>query len=59
MLYKWRKSSEPRVLCNPVSLSPNDFNGNNANVWNVNEDGKLGNDNVNNDNGVRPAISFK
>ncbi|MDO4341624.1 MAG: hypothetical protein Q4C44_02645 [bacterium] len=37
------------------ALSPNDFNGNNANVWDVNGDNSnLDNDNVNNNNGVRP-----
>ena len=42
------------------SLSPNNFNGDNANVWNVNgSNGSLNNNNVNNTNGVRPSISLK
>ena len=37
------------------SLSPNNFNGNNANVWNVNgSNGNFDNNNVNNTNGLRP-----
>ena len=37
------------------ALSPNDFNGNNANVWDVNgNNSNLDNDNVNNNNGGRP-----
>ena len=37
------------------SLSPNNFNGDNANVWNVNgSNGNFDNNNVNNTNGVRP-----
>ena len=36
------------------SLSPNYFNGSNANVFNVNSTGNLNNNNVNNTNGVRP-----
>jgi len=36
-------------------LSPNNFNGDNANVWNVNgSNGNFDNNNVNNTNGVRP-----
>ena len=43
-------------------LSPNNWNGSNANVFNVNgssNPGNLNNNNVNNTNGVRPAISLK
>ena len=37
------------------SLFPNNFNGENANVWNVNgSNGNFNNNNVNNTNGVRP-----
>ena len=37
------------------SLSPNNFNGDNANVWNVNgSNGNFDNNKVNNTNGVRP-----
>ena len=42
-------------------MSPNDWNDSNANVWNVNgsdNPGNLNNNNVQNDNGVRPAISL-
>ena len=35
-------------------MSPDNFNGDNANVWNLNDDGNLNNNNVNNTNGVRP-----
>ena len=39
------------------SLSPNNWNNGNANVWNWNSDNaNLNNNNVNNTNGVRPAI---
>ena len=38
-------------------MSPYNFNGSNANVFRVNDSGNLGNNNVNNTNGVRP-ISF-
>ena len=41
------------------SLSPNYFNGSNANVFNVNSTGNLNNNNVNNTNGVRPAVSLR
>ena len=34
--------------------SPNYFNNNNANEFNVNSTGNLNNNNVNNTNGVRP-----
>ena len=38
-------------------LSPTDFNGSNANVWDVNgNNSNLDNDNVNNNNGVRPQF---
>ena len=43
-------------------LSPNNWNGSNANVFNVNgssNPGYLSNTNVNLTNGVRPAISLK
>ena len=43
-------------------LSPNNWNGSNANVFNVNgssNPGNLNNNNVNNTNGVRPTISLK
>ena len=43
-------------------LSPNNWNGSNANVFNVNgssNPGNLNNTNVNNTNGVRPAISLE
>ena len=36
------------------ALSPTEFNEGNANVFNVNDDGSLNNDNVNNEIGVRP-----
>ena len=39
--------------------SPYNFNGSNANVFNVNSSGNLNNNNVNNTNGVRPVISLK
>ncbi len=42
------------------SLSPRNFNGSNANVFIVNNDGNLNNTNVNNTNGaVAPVISLK
>ncbi len=37
--------------------SPYNFNGSNANVFNVNSGGNLNNNNVHNTNGVRPVIS--
>ncbi len=37
------------------SLSPNNFNGSNANVFNVNTNGNLNNNNVNNSGAVAPA----
>ena len=37
-------------------MSPNDFNGDNANAWNVNDDGNVNNDNVNNAIDVRPQF---
>ena len=43
-------------------LSPNNWNGSNANVFNVNgssNPGNLNNNNVNNTNGVRPSISLE
>ena len=41
-------------------LSPNNRNSNgNANVFNLNSDGYLNNNNVNNANGVRPALSLE
>ena len=43
-------------------LSPNNWNGSNANVFNVNgssNPGNLNNTNVNGVNGVRPAVSLK
>ena len=40
-------------------LSPNNFNGSNANVRNVNSTGNVNNNtNVNNSNGVRPVDSY-
>ena len=42
------------------SLSPNNFNGDNANVWNVNgSNGNFGSLNVVNAGGVRPSIFLK
>ena len=40
-----------------VVMSPYNFNGSNANVFYVNTNGNLNNNNVNDTNGVRP-ISF-
>ena len=42
-----------------VKKCPSNFNGNNANVWNVNNDGNLNNNNVDNNNGIRPVINLK
>ena len=43
------------IACVWWASSPNNFNGNNANVRNVNSNGNANNnDNVNNNNGVRP-----
>ena len=39
-------------------LSPNNFNNNNANEFNVNSSGNLNNNNVNNTGGVRPSVSL-
>ena len=39
-----------------ATLSPYNFNNNNANGINVNSSGNFNNNNVNNANGVRPAI---
>ena len=40
-------------------MSPRNFNGSNANEWNVNSDGNLTGNNVNNSNGSRPVINLK
>ena len=45
-----------RALC---VLSPIDFNDDDANVWNSDDDGNLDDDNVDNFNAFRPAISLK
>jgi conserved plasmodium protein len=39
--------------------SPNEFNDDNSNEFNVNDDGNLNNDNVNNNNGVRGVFSLQ
>ena len=40
-------------------MSPRNFNGSNANEWNVNANGNLTDNNVNNSNGARPVINLK
>ena len=40
-------------------MCPRNFNGANANEWNVNSDGNLTGNNVNNSNGSRPVINLK
>ena len=53
MLYKVGLSC--KLLLVILGISPNSFNGNNANERNVNSNGNAdNNNNVNNTNGVRP-----
>ena len=40
-------------------MCPSNFNGANANEWNVNANGNLTGNNVNNSNGSRPVINLK
>ena len=50
---------EPYLAFRFSVLSPYNFENGNANVFNGNDNGELNNDNVNNKNGARPAVSLK
>ena len=58
MLYKVGLSY--KMLLVILGMSPNSFNGNNANEHNVNSNGNAnGNNNVNNSNGARPDSYYR
>ena len=50
---------EPYLSFRFSVLSPYNFENGNANVFNGNDNGDLNNDNVNNENGVRPDFHIK